>query len=234
MAVMDPPSDRGPVLRIAPAAAADAAGIAAVHVAVWRSAYAGILPDRVLLRLSEPRLAAQYAAAIDGVGDSGARKDAARKDGAPKDGAPRDGAPRDGSPRDGAREDGARKDGGGHALVATAPDGTVVGFTTFAAGPPPLPGGGGRTWGEVETLYVHDDWRDRGIGRSLLAGAAASLRRLGCDAAFLNVLADNHSRWFYEHLGGRAQNTSVTYVGGQAMKQVAMAWDPIDKLADLA
>ena len=149
---MDPSSDRGPGCRIAPAVAEDAAGIAAVHVAVWRSAYAGILPARVLLRLSVPRLAAPY----------------------------------------------------------------------------------GPRWGEVETLYVHDDWRDQGIGRSLLARAAASLRRLGCGALFLHVLADNNSRWFYRHLGGRAQNTSVTYVGGRAMAQGAMVWDPIGPLADLA
>ncbi len=179
-------------MRIKPAEPDDATGIAHVHVAVWRSAYAGILPDRVLLRLSVPRLAAQYAAAIE---------------------------------RDG-------REGGGHALVASSPEGNVVGFSTFSAGPPPLPGSFKPHWGEVETLYVHDDWRDHGIGRSLLAGAACRLRALGCNALFLNVLADNNSRWFYEHLGGRPQNTSMTYVGGQAMNQIAMAWEPIDKLAD--
>ncbi len=186
---MDPSSERGPDCRIAPADADDATGIAAVHVAVWRSAYAGILPDRVLLRLSVPRLAAQYAAAIER---------------------------------------------GGHALVATAPEGRVVGFTTFAPGMPPLPGVAGTRWGEVETLYVHDDWRDQGIGRSLLARAAFALRRMGCGAVFLNVLADNNSRWFYGHLGGRPQTASVTYVGGRAMNQIAMVWDPVDPLADLA
>ena len=191
---MDPSGAPRHAVQIKPADADDAAGIAAVHVAVWRSAYAGILPDRVLLRLAVPRLAAQYAGAID-------RSEQA---------------------------------GGGHALVARSLDGSVVGFTTFTAGPPPLPASGKPRWGEVETLYVHDDWRDHGIGRALLAGAAARLRDGGCGALFLNVLADNHSRWFYEHLGGRAQTTSVTYVGGVAMNQIAMAWDPIDKLADLA
>lgn len=189
---MDPSNDHGQAVRIAAAELDDALGIARVHVAVWRSAYAGILPDRVLLRLSVPRLATQYAAAIDR----------------------------------------AVHGEGGHALVARSPEGQVVGFTTFAAGPAPLPGSFRPRWGEVETLYVHDDWRDRGIGRSLLAQAASRLRALGCGAMFLNVLAHNNSRWFYEHLGGRPQNTSTTYVGGQAMTQIAMAWEPIDTLAD--
>src|ERR1700741_3736267 len=43
---------------------ADAISIAAVHVAVWRSAYPGILPDDFLARLSLPRQAAHYDAAI--------------------------------------------------------------------------------------------------------------------------------------------------------------------------
>ncbi len=37
---------------------ADAAAIGAVHVAAWRSAYPGILPDDYLARLSVPRQAA--------------------------------------------------------------------------------------------------------------------------------------------------------------------------------
>ena len=172
-------------IQVAAARADDAVGIARVHVAVWRTAYAGILPDRVLLRLSVVRLAAQYEAAIDR---------------------------------------------GGHALVARAPDGEVAGFTTFGVGADRLPGSADRRWGEVETLYVHDDHRDRGIGRALLVRAAGALRAMGCGAAYLNVLADNNSRWFYQHLGGRPQSRSVTYVGGAPMEQVAMVWDPIDGL----
>ena len=42
----------------------DASGIAAVHVAAWRSAYAGILEDGYLAGLSEARLAGFYHRAI--------------------------------------------------------------------------------------------------------------------------------------------------------------------------
>ena len=43
---------------------ADAISIGAVHVAAWRSTYPGILPDGFLARLSVPRQAAHYDAAI--------------------------------------------------------------------------------------------------------------------------------------------------------------------------
>ena len=43
---------------------ADAAGIAAVHVGAWRSAYAGLLPADYLANLSLVRHAAQHQAGI--------------------------------------------------------------------------------------------------------------------------------------------------------------------------
>ena len=48
------------MIAIRRARASDAAAIAALHVAVWRSAYAGILPDAYLAGLSATRLAAAY------------------------------------------------------------------------------------------------------------------------------------------------------------------------------
>ena len=48
------------MIAIRRARARDAPGIAAVHVATWRSAYAGLLPDEFLENLSAIRLAGQY------------------------------------------------------------------------------------------------------------------------------------------------------------------------------
>lgn len=42
----------------------DAGGMGSVHIGVWRSAYAGILPDSYLAGLSAPRQAAYYQAGI--------------------------------------------------------------------------------------------------------------------------------------------------------------------------
>lgn len=53
-------------MTIRPARPDDAAAIAAVHVAAWRSAYAGLLPAEYLARMSSVRHAAQAHAAISG------------------------------------------------------------------------------------------------------------------------------------------------------------------------
>ena len=71
--------------------------------------------------------------------------------------------------------------------------------------------------GEVETLYVLDDWRERGVGRRLMRAAAAHLVEMGCKSAFFWVLRDNPSRWFYQRLGGRPVAEAIDPVAGQGV-----------------
>ena len=160
----------------------DATAIGAVHVAAWRSAYPGILPDSYLARLSPTRLAIQYRAAI----------------------------------------------AAGTVVTVAAANGRgprIVGFAT--AGAARTPGLGD---GEVETLYVLDDYREQGLGRRMLQDSAAQLAALGCGSVFLWVLRDNPSRWFYRHLGGQPAAEGQTRVAGVAVDQVAYVWDPITRL----
>ncbi len=157
----------------------DAVAIASVHVAAWRSAYAGILPDAYLAGLSVPRHAAQYDADIRA----------------------------------------------GRSVFVAVGDGAVVGFATVGRARRP-----GLADGEFETLYVLDDWRDRGVGRQLLHAGAAHLAASGCRSAFLWVLRDNPSKWFYQHLGGRPGAQSVTHVAGASVPQVAYVWNPIETM----
>lgn len=177
---------RGVTAVVRPARPADAAGIGAVHVAAWRSTYAGVLPDDYLSRLSVVRHAAGYDATIRGPG--------------------------------------------GVFVVAAGSGGIgrsgVVGFTTVGRARARL------AEGEVETLYVLDDWRDQGLGRRLMRAGARHLQTAGCRSAFLWVLRDNPSRWFYQRLGGRPAAEGTTRVAGRDVPQVAYVWDPIERLLE--
>ncbi|HET6307501.1 MAG TPA: GNAT family N-acetyltransferase [Rhodopila sp.] len=172
---------------------ADAIAIGAVHVAAWRSAYPGILPDEFLARLSVSRQAAYYEAAIRG---------------------------------------------GTGVVVATAsgvdvPSGTgprIIGFSTAGRARHAEIGGKRLAEGEVETLYVLDDWRERGVGRRLMRAAAGHLMDIGCKSAFLWVLRDNPSRWFYQRLGGRPVAEQMIPFAGHMVAQTAFVWDPIEQL----
>ncbi len=86
--------------------------------------------------------------------------------------------------------------------------------------------------GEIETLYVLDDFRDRGVGRRLLRALAGALRDAGCGSAFVWVLRDNPSRYFYARLGGvLAAEERISFAGAQIM-QSAYRWDPIARLLE--
>jgi ribosomal protein S18 acetylase RimI-like enzyme len=186
------------VISIRRARPADAAAIGAVHVAAWRSTYPGILPDSFLARLSVPRQAAHYDAAI----------------------------------RAGVGVHVATASGADLGLHAGA-DGGAARVVGFVSGAPARISGDRQKLaeGEIETLYVLDDWRDRGIGRRLMRAAAAHLAGAGCQSAFLWVLRDNPSRWFYTRLGGKPVAEATIEVGGQKVVQTAYVWTPIDKLA---
>ncbi len=170
----------------------DATAIGAVHVAAWRSAYAGLLPDEYLAGLSVVRHASVYGRGI-----------ADRSE--------------------------------GHAIfvaVASGADappgreaGMVVGFSSGGRARRPS-----MAEGEVETLYLLDDYRDRGVGRRLMRAMAAHLAAVGCRSAMLWVLAANPTRWFYQHLGGRLMAHEVIHFAGMALPQTAFGWDPIDSL----
>lgn len=185
------------------ARAADAAAIGAVHVATWRSCYAGVLPDSYLARLSALGQAAGYEQAITDRRNGHAIFVAvASGPDAPAD------VPRGGSHADPQGE-----------------RGTVVGFVSGGRARRP-----GLAQAEVETLYLLDDYRDRGIGRRLMRAMAAHLAAVGCRSAMLWVLQDNPTRWFYLRLGGRPAAQENICFAGQSMDQLAFVWDPIDSL----
>ncbi len=137
-------------------------------------------------------------------------------------------------------EEAIRSGFGVHVAVASGPDlppgqegarsPQVVGFLTV--GPArQRTGMVAPAEGEIETLYVLDDWRDRGLGRRLMRAAATRLAADGCASAFVWVLRDNPSRWFYAHLGGKPAAEATIRVGGELVVQTAYVWSPIDKLA---
>jgi GNAT superfamily N-acetyltransferase len=182
------------VIAVRRARPADALGIAAVHVAAWRSAYAGILEEDYLAELSELRLGAFYRRAIL-------------------------------DRREGHAVFVATAGGGDQPADQSGPEPGIVGFAS-----------GGRArrqglaQGEVETLYLLDDFRERGVGRRLMRAMAAHLRVIGCNSALVWVLAGNPSRYFYSHLGGRPAMRDTVRVAGRNVDQMAMVWDPIDTL----
>ena len=166
---------------------ADAIAIGAVHVAAWRSAYPGILPDSYLARLSVSRQAAFYDAAIRG----GTGVTVATASGAD--------VPAGSGPR-------------------------IIGFTTAGRARK------AEVAGRRHLGVGGQGPPERGVGRRLMRASASHLVDIGCKSAFVWVLRDNPSRWFYQRLGGRPVAEQMIQFAGQKVPQIAFVWDPIEQL----
>ena len=70
----------------------------------------------------------------------------------------------------------------------------------------------GWAWLFVESLWVHDDLRGRGLGRELLARAERLAVERGCHSAWLDTF---QARGFYERLGYAVFATLEHYPPGQ-------------------
>ncbi len=163
------------------------------RVAAWRSTYPGILPDGFLARLSVPRQAAHYDAAIRSSSTGVFVASASGTDVPP---------------------------GSGSRIVGFATAGRARGSEFIRR----------LGEGEVETLYVLDDWRDRGVGRKLMRAAGGYLAEIGCKSCFLWVLRENPSRWFYQRLRGKPVAEALIQFAGEKVPQTAFVWDPIERL----
>jgi GNAT superfamily N-acetyltransferase len=91
-------------------------------------------------------------------------------------------------------------DPGDRLLWVAETDGGAIGYALAT------PAGGSETPGEGEliALHVRREWQGRGIGRALVAAAAAGLQARGCKSLMLRTLAGNRrARTLYENLGGQ-------------------------------
>lgn len=113
-------------------------------------------------------------------------------------------------------------------LVAEMPGAGVIGFGDVgpARDRPPLASG------EVYTLYLLPDWQGRGIGRALLGRLLGALAALGHADAYLWVLADNPTRFFYERMGGTKVAEQVEPFAGAQLLEYAYRWGDLSAFTD--
>ena len=111
-------------------------------------------------------------------------------------------------------------------IVAVTEEGACQGFVWLRR----LPSGLAFD-GEVIAIYVGRDQQRQGLGRRLMAAAAARLQALGAADCYLWVFAQNRpARRFYERLGGRLTDRGSERLEGIEIPTVAYAWRPVTAL----
>ena len=109
-------------------------------------------------------------------------------------------------------------EGLGDANLAAAPLDEVQSLSAFARTDAGEVVGGaiGRTWGrccELQQLWVHPDWRRRGIARQLVRAVEAQARERGCGVFYLETFSFQAPA-FYRTLGYEARFTIAGFAPG--------------------
>ena len=189
---------------------ADAASIARIDVECWRATYAGLLPDKLLIGLSESERRRVWTSYI------------ARHPGDIVVGTDREGEVQGFGNCGRARDAFAR-------FASRGADDLALSTDRSAARSAPDQGSVRRSdpspdTGEVFTLYVATDHQGRGLGRDLLLALFERLLRRKLHSAVIWVLRDNPSRFFYERLGGRLVGHRPLKVAGTTIAASAYGW----------
>lgn len=111
-------------------------------------------------------------------------------------------------------------------LVAERADGRIMGFA--AAGPDRSEAP--EYDAELHAIYLLQDARGMGVGRSLMSSVASRLEQAGCVTMTAWVLAANPARGFYDRLGGVEVGRKRVRIGGRPMNEVAVAWTSLETL----
>ena len=86
--------------------------------------------------------------------------------------------------------------------------------------------------GEIYALYLLPDAQGNGTGRELMNRIAEWLRSEGHTSWGVWVLADNPTRTFYSHLGGRPTEVKTISIAGAELVEELYVWDSVDSPAE--
>ncbi|WP_028548450.1 GNAT family N-acetyltransferase [Paenibacillus sp. UNC451MF] len=115
----------------------------------------------------------------------------------------------------------------GNVFVAENDAGKIVGFSD---------GGAERSGkykefdGELNSIYILQEYQGLGIGTLLVKSVVNELKKLGMKSMIVIVLENNSSRLFYDRLGGKKIDTLEIEFAGKKLKELVYGWKDIHTL----
>lgn len=115
-----------------------------------------------------------------------------------------------------------------YVLVAENKQGEIIGFATS----------GTRKRNSVvnstdlTSIYLLEEYHGQGIGKRLLKEIFTYFNQKGYEKVFVEVLAENKSRYFYEYYGAQYVNNVEINIGGKIVEELIYVWNDINKLIE--
>lgn len=120
----------------------------------------------------------------------------------------------------------AKKDN--HMLVAENEFGEIVGFadaSTRESNVVPYSS-------DLTSIYLLEEYQGKGIGKLLLKELFMYFKQKEYQSIFVEVLAENKTRNFYEYYGAEYVKTVQIAIGGKVLEEFVYVWNDIDKVLE--
>lgn len=115
---------------------------------------------------------------------------------------------------------------GNFTYVAEDRTGQIVGFANGGIERAGIPG----YQGELNAIYILENYQQRGVGRELVRVVAERLSQMKLNSMLVWVLEDNSASRFYEKLGGKQVTRKEIERGGTKLIEIAYGWTDISIL----
>lgn len=81
---------------------------------------------------------------------------------------------------------------------------------------------------DLTSIYLLKEYQGMGIGKKLLKELFKYFKQMNYEHVFVEVLADNNTRQFYEYYGAKLVKTVQIKIGGKILNELIYQWDGVD------
>lgn len=85
---------------------------------------------------------------------------------------------------------------------------------------------------DLTSLYLLKAYQGRGIGKLLMKTLFGHYKNQGYEKVYVDVLADNNTRYFYEHLGAKFVKNIKIKIGGKILDESTYVWESVNDVLE--
>ncbi|MEK4425348.1 GNAT family N-acetyltransferase [Solibacillus sp. FSL K6-1523] len=113
-------------------------------------------------------------------------------------------------------------------LVAENEKGEIVGFADGATRETNLVPNAS----DLTTIYLLEQYQGRGIGKKLLKEMMLSFKERQFQTIYVDVLADNKTRYYYEYYGAEYVKSVPLTIGGTVVEEAIYVWKDVNAVIE--
>lgn len=115
-----------------------------------------------------------------------------------------------------------------YVLVAENDIGGIIGFTDGSTRETNLEPHSS----DLTSIYLLEEYQGMGIGKQLLKEMFISFKQKNYKKIFVDVLAENKTRFFYEYYGAEYVKTVQINIDGKLIDEIVYVWNDLDKVLE--